>query len=128
MIKRVVLIVFSLLGLTFSAWALQTPAMVAASTPQEEVCKGIAAGSGSSGCASNVSLTKIIRNVINIFSIIIGIVAVIMVMVAGFKYITAAGDSSSISSAKSTIIYAIVGLVVAALAQFIVQFVLDNVN
>ena len=128
MVKRAVLIVLSLVGLTFSAWALQAPSMAVASTPQQEVCKGVGAGSGSGGCASSISLTKIIRNVINIFSIVIGIVAVIMIMVGGFKYITAAGDSSNITSAKHTIVYAIIGLAVTALSQFIVFFVLDNVK
>lgn len=127
MLKRAILIVLSLVGLSFSAWALQAPSMVAASTPQEEVCKGVGAGNGTGGCTSSISLTTVIRNVINIFSIIIGIVAVIMVMVGGFKYVTAGGDSNSITSAKHTIVYAIIGLVVAGLSQFIVWFVLDNI-
>jgi hypothetical protein len=55
-------------------------------------------------------------------------VAVIMIIVGGLKYITSGGDSNNVSSAKSTIIYAIIGLVVVALAQFIVQFVLNKVT
>jgi hypothetical protein len=73
-------------------------------------------------------LTTVVRNAIKIFSILIGVVAVIMIMVGGFKYITSGGDSSSISSAKSTILYAIIGLVVAALSQAIVFFVLKKVG
>jgi uncharacterized membrane protein YuzA (DUF378 family) len=65
---------------------------------------------------------------VNIFSLIVGIVAVIMIIVGGLKYITSGGDSNNVSSAKSTIIYAIIGLVVVALAQFIVQFVLNKVT
>ena len=45
-----------------------------------------------------------------------------MIMVGGFKYITSGGDSGKISSAKATIIYALVGLVIVAMAQFIVRF------
>lgn len=71
-------------------------------------------------------INKIITQAINIFSIIVGIVAVIMIIVGGFKYITSGGDSGNISSAKNTIIYAVIGLVVVALAQFLVQFVLDK--
>ena|SRR5690348_4830464 len=70
----------------------------------------------------------IITTGINIFSVIVGIVAVIMIIVGGFKYITSGGDSGNVSSAKNTIIYAVIGLVVVALAQFFVQFVLNKVT
>jgi hypothetical protein len=73
-------------------------------------------------------INKIITQAINIFSIIVGIVAVIMIIVGGFKYITSGGDSGNISSAKNTIIYAVIGLVIVALAQFLVQFVLDKAS
>ncbi|HSX15601.1 MAG TPA: TrbC/VirB2 family protein [Candidatus Saccharimonadales bacterium] len=76
--------------------------------------------------ASNVN--NIIKTVINIFSVVVGVVAVIMIIVGGFRYITSGGESSNISSAKNTIIYAIIGLVIVALAQFIVQFVLNKVT
>lgn len=129
MLKRSLLITLSLIGLSGSVWALQAPGAVYAEDPQGEICKGIGAVSGSGNdCSSDVSLTEIVRNVINIFSIIIGIVAVIMIMVGGFRYITAAGDSSRLSGARNTIVFAIVGLVVAALAQVIVRFVLSNVD
>ena len=103
------------------------PAYVSAASAKEEVCKGISDVNGSN-CGKTDSLTKVMQNIINIFSIITGIVAVVMVMVAGFKYITASGESSNITSAKHTLIYAIVGLVIVALAQFIVKFVLDKVT
>jgi hypothetical protein len=115
------------MGLTVSGWALQPAGMAYAADPQSEVCKGIGAASGNNSCASNVSLTRIVRNIINIFSIIIGIAAVIMILFGGFKFITAAGDSGRITSAKHTIVYAIIGLVIAALSQAIVQFVLESV-
>jgi hypothetical protein len=47
-----------------------------------------------------------------------------MILVGGLKYTTSGGDASSVSSAKNTIIYALVGLIVAAFAQFLVRFVL----
>lgn len=72
-------------------------------------------------------IQDIVTLIVNIFSVIVGIVAVIMIIYGGFKYITSGGDSGNITSAKNTIIYAIIGLVVVALAQFLVQFVLDKV-
>lgn len=72
-------------------------------------------------------IQNIVKMVINIFSVIVGVVAVIMIIWGGFKYITSGGDSGNITSAKNTIIYAIIGLVIVALAQFFVQFVLEQV-
>jgi hypothetical protein len=99
---------------------------VSAQTSHDEVCAGIATASGAGCNGSNTSLNNIVKVGVNIFSTIIGIVAVIMIMVGGFKYITAGGDSGQIGSAKTTIIYAVVGLVIVAMAQSIVRFVLQN--
>jgi vacuolar-type H+-ATPase subunit I/STV1 len=71
-------------------------------------------------------LNVLIKNIINIFSVVVGIVAVIMIIVGGFRYITSGGDSGNVTGAKNTILYAIVGLVIVALAQFIVKFVLNK--
>jgi cytochrome bd-type quinol oxidase subunit 2 len=87
--------------------------------------------SNTSGCdisQGTSGINTIITNIINIFSIIVGIVSVIMIIYGGFRYVTSGGDSGNVSSAKNTIIYAVIGLVVVALAQFIVQFVLEKVS
>lgn len=71
-------------------------------------------------------INALIVSFINIFSIVVGVVAVIMLMYGGFRYITSGGDSGNVSNAKNTIIYAIVGLVIVFAAQGIVQFVLSK--
>lgn len=76
----------------------------------------------------NTKIQSIVTTIINIFSIIVGIISVIMIIFGGFKYITSGGDSGNVSGAKNTILYAVIGLVVVALAQFIVQFVLNRVT
>ncbi|MFZ1484402.1 MAG: pilin [Candidatus Saccharimonadales bacterium] len=86
---------------------------------------------GSTDCATEEGVAtdkvnSIITNVINIFSAVVGIAAVLMIIYGGFRYITSGGDSGKVSSAKNTIIYAVIGLVIVALAQFIVKFVLDK--
>jgi hypothetical protein len=53
-------------------------------------------------------------------------VAVVMIIIGGLKYITSGGDSGNVTGAKNTILYAIIGLVIVALAQFIVRFVLSK--
>lgn len=71
-------------------------------------------------------IQRIIRTVINIFSLVVGVVSVIMIIIGGLKYITSGGDSGNLSGAKNTILYAIIGLVIVALAQVIVRFVLER--
>lgn len=85
----------------------------------------------SGGCdvtGGTTGINNLITTIVNVFSIIVGVVSVIMIIYGGFRYVTSGGDSSNVTSAKNTIIYAIIGLVVVALAQFIVQFVLDKVT
>lgn len=69
---------------------------------------------------------QILADIINIFSLIVGIIAVIMIIFAGFKYITSGGNQENVKTAKQAIIYAIIGLIIVALAQIIVKFVLNQ--
>lgn len=55
-----------------------------------------------------------------------GIVSVVMIIIGGFRYVTSAGDSNGTKGAKDTILYAVVGLIVALFAQVIVTFVLSK--
>ena len=71
-------------------------------------------------------LTTIIKNVINILLFLIGLIAVLMIVIAGFRFVTSNGDSNTISSARNTILYAVIGIVVAVSAYAIVNFVLIN--
>lgn len=68
----------------------------------------------------------IIKRVVDIFSVVVGVVAVIMIIIGGLKYVTSGGDSGNVSGAKNTILYAIVGLIVVVLAQVVVRFVLQK--
>ena len=53
--------------------------------------------------------------------------AVIMIIWGGIRYVLSAGNSAALTSAKNTIIYAIIGLVIAILAYAIVNFVINTV-
>lgn len=72
------------------------------------------------------SFMSIVTNGVNTFLFIIGAIAVLMIIYGGFKYVTSAGDSTALSSAKNTILYAVVGLVVAIAAYAIASFVVDT--
>ncbi|MCA1807366.1 MAG: hypothetical protein LC687_05920 [Actinobacteria bacterium] len=71
---------------------------------------------------------SLVATIIDILSLIIGIIAVIMIIVGGLKYILSSGDASNVTSAKNTILYAIVGLVIVAFAQAIVAFAIDTAD
>lgn len=127
--KRIFL---SLAILTVSLFTLSalTPSFAYA-TAQTDICSGVGGGTASNGTcttSSGLTVTGVIKTIVGVLSWVIGVVAVIMVMISGFKYITSGGDSNAVSSAKSTLIYAIVGLMIVALAQFLVHFVLNTVS
>ncbi len=71
-------------------------------------------------------LETLIKNIINVLSAIVGAICVVMIIIGGFRYVTSGGESNAISGAKNTILYAIVGLIIVAFAQVIVQFVLQR--
>ena len=97
-------------------------AFAATNDNTKEVCKGIEATGGD--CNPDDTVNKIIKNIINVFSWVVGVVAVIMVMYGGFVYVTAGGDSAKVTKGRQVITYALIGLVIVALAQVIVKFVL----
>ena len=66
----------------------------------------------------------IFKTIVNIMLFIVGAVAVIMLIIGGIRYTVSAGDSSAVTGAKNTILYAIVGIVVAILAYAVVNFVI----
>ena len=70
--------------------------------------------------------TGIFRTITNVLLFIIGAVSVIMLIIGGFRYVTSQGDSSQVASAKNTILYAIIGLIIAILAFAVVSFVTDQ--
>ncbi|HUS25861.1 MAG TPA: pilin [Nevskiaceae bacterium] len=127
--KKLAVVAVSL-GLVAVPVLVPVTAFAAATELQGNLCGGTELKLTSDGCAQTSSgtsgITKLITFIVNIFSAIVGIVAVIMIIYGGFKYITSGGDSGNVSAAKNTIIFAVVGLIIVALAQFIVRFVLDK--
>lgn len=109
---------------------LTTPAYADIDASKSAACEGIGLANGATGCQGGGAnrVYGVVKAVVNLLSVIVGIAAVIMVIVSGFKYVTSAGDSNRIASAKNTLIYAIVGLIIVALAQFIVRFVLGELS
>ncbi len=127
------IVAFAALSLALTPFAaLSTMAVASAADITTNLCKGVDLDPNSSGtdCTNTTTgdLSGILSTAINIFSLVVGVIAVIMIIVGGLKYITSGGDSGKVGAAKTTIIYALVGLVVVALAQLIVRFVLTQAN
>ena len=108
-----------LVGLTFFAPIDSVSAVGDASKLQ--ACDAIGGCDDEEGKIDNI-----VSIVITTISVIAGVLAVIMIIVSGMKYITSGGDSSKITSAKNSLIYAVIGLVIVVLSQVIVRFVLDK--
>lgn len=69
----------------------------------------------------------IITKVINILLFVAGALAVIMLIIGGLRYTISGGNAASVSAAKNTVLYAIVGLLVAFFAYAIVNWVIGAV-
>lgn len=93
-----------------------------------DLWKGCSGASQSAVCkGKGDEVTTPIKNLINTAMILLGITAVIAIIIGGFKFITANGDSSAVNSAKNIILYAVIGLIVALLAWAIVSFVVNGI-
>ena len=78
------------------------------------------------GCTSDLfGDTGAFRQVTNTILYIVGIIAVVMLIIGGIKYVVSGGDSKKVTDAKNTVLYAIIGLVIAFLAFAIVNFVIS---
>lgn len=130
-IKKNIALLIASVVIALGAGLVAAPAMTGAQDIQDNLCGGAQGlditGGDDCGATQGASddVNTLITNIVNIFSIVVGIIAVIMIIVGGFKYITSSGDSGNVTSAKNTIMYAIIGLVIVALAQIIVRFVLN---
>jgi cytochrome bd-type quinol oxidase subunit 2 len=133
--KNIALSLAALATLLAPSLVITAPAFAAVTTKnlQDSLCTGSnvqLGGTNTTGCdgASNGNgkINDLLSQIVNIFSAIVGVIAVIMIIVGGLRYITSGGDSGKVGSAKNTLIYAIIGLVVVALAQVIVHFVISK--
>lgn len=129
--KRLTLIILTLITFSFPALAVSG---TAAAADVFQSCNGSAAGStvckdagnqgGNNG--NNNPIVDIIKAAINVLSYIIGAAAVIGIVVSGIRLMTAGGDSQAVASARSGLIYSLIGIAVVVLAQALVAWVLGK--
>ena len=123
------------IGLSLTVALLVVPATaVLAQSPdiQAGLCAGANLDINDPSCETTddatAKINTLIRRIINLLSLVVGVVAVIMIIIGGLRYITSGGSDTGVTSAKNTILYAIIGLIIVALAQLLVRFVLRTVN
>lgn len=100
--------------------------VLAPSTAYADAASEVKKGINTLGPGNAASPQEIIQTVVRILLFLIGAISVIMIIVGGFRYVVSQGDSSALTSAKNTILYAIIGLAVAIFAWAIVDFVVTN--
>jgi len=120
---------FMPLGLAATAGTVYADCANPTSAQEQIQCGVTKAGGGAGQDPANApqTLSDKIAKVLNILSAVAGIAAVAMFILAGVRFAGSAGNESAVKGAKTSIIYAIIGLVVVALAQLVVHFVLINV-
>lgn len=94
---------------------------------KEQACDALGAfGDRKCDDGAQDGIGKIVRGIVNIVSLIAGFLAIIFIIVAGARFITANGDSSKVGAARNALLYAIIGIIVIALAQIIVHFTVNR--
>lgn len=123
--KKNILIAASIVALGTVTIALTGVPVEAASCGSAKQCidQGLTA-SGASGTPGDLS--TILTTVTNILLFLMGAVSVIMIIIGGFRYVTSQGDQTQMQSAKNTILYAVIGVVVSIAAYAIVSFVVSQ--
>jgi hypothetical protein len=115
------------LGVTLASPVVQT------ASAANDACSDTLSATSGAGCAQGneqqsdlFGSNGLFKTITNVLLFIIGAISVIMLIIGGIRYTVSGGDSAAVTSAKNTILYAIVGIIVALLAYAIVNFVLGS--
>jgi hypothetical protein len=132
MIKEItnkIVLITALIISIFVSIIVASPSLFAQVDPLEKACSGNAASSSVCQPTTDNPIfgpDGVLTGAISIVSIIVGVAAVIMIIVSGLRFVLGGSNPETVASAKNSIIFAFVGLVVALSAQLIVIFVLRN--
>jgi len=119
-----------------AAFALAITALLVPVVPANAVCdesnlsaqSGIDCAQGKDVPTTLFGSGSIFTTIVNVLLFVIGAICVIMLIFGGIRYTTSAGNSSAVTAAKNTIMYAIIGLVIAFLAFALVNWVLGAIT
>ncbi len=80
------------------------------------------------GSCSGKTITApggLVTTIVNVITYVAGVIVIFMIIFAGFRYITSTGDANKVNSAKNTLLYAIVGIIIIVMAQVIVHYIIN---
>lgn len=130
MITKLRLIILSLLS-AFTLVSLSAAPVLAVdcnsgslSAKDAVLCGGAGGNQGQIPSDATGKFNAILSDILNFMTVLAGITAVVMVITAGFRFVTSGGNPDRVKSARSALVYAIIGIAIVALSQIIVQFVL----
>ncbi len=113
------------LGLSF---AVAPAAFAACNTSNLSLSSGADCAQGNGQASNLFAQGGVFQTITNILLFLIGAIAVIMLIIGGVRYVVSGGDQAQVTGAKNTILYAIVGIVVAFLAYAAVNFVTSQLS
>ena len=123
--KKSIISIAIMICAVFGASVLSTASLSGSVSAQ--VSKGIDTATTSEMKGKSIDGDKgLIKTVVNVLLWAVGVLSVIMIIFSGFRYITSSGDASKTKSAQSTLIYSVVGLIVAIMAWAIVNMVIKR--
>jgi heme/copper-type cytochrome/quinol oxidase subunit 2 len=120
-------ITITLLSALFLLFAPIATLSVTVSAQADLACEGLLGGDCSDAAPdTEPQVGGVLETSLNLLSLVAGVIAVIMVIIAGVRFITSQGDPGKVAGARSAVIYAVIGIVIVAMAQTIVFFVLKE--
>ena len=90
------------------------------------ITSGAEAARGSDQTADLFGSTGVFKTITNVLLYVLGAISVIMIIIGGLRYVISGGNSTNVTAAKNTILYAIVGVIIAILSYAIINFVLGS--
>ena len=130
--KKLTKIITAIVAVVLAGSLVAAPAFADTNDPfcdpamGEEAWKAMGCDGGSNTDAGTA--VDVVVNIITVIISILGIVAVVVLIIGGIGYMTSSGDSAKVKRARDTILYAIIGLVICALAFGIVNFAVSIIN
>lgn len=94
----------------------------------QSIERGVEAATGAGQPTQLLGSTGIITVIVGDLLFIVGALSVIMIIIGGVRYVVSGGNASAVTAAKNTVMYALIGLVIAVLAYAIVSFVFKAVT
>lgn len=128
-LKKITIFIIASILMIFGLSFIPAPTYAADSTSiceQDGVPKEVKDANGCNG-GSSAKFTDVVVKIVSGVIAVLGTVAVVFIVIGGINYMTSQGDPSKTKKAKDTILYAVIGLIICALAFAIVNFVISNI-